>query len=1133
MVIALQRLFAWVGKVLGIKLSDFNASIGGMPDVASGLVDMEDGADGAADAVDKTTDSVKELEKSLSVLSFDELNQLSAPPKDSKDEDETSNKIPDYSDILGSALDDALSEYQRAWDRAFSEMSNKANEIADRIVKAVKEAWERADFSDIGAFMGGKIKDALDNIPWDGIQDVAAKIGKSIATFINGAVEVAGLGYALGNTIAQLINTALIGIDSFAKNLHWESVGRFIGDGINGALGNIDWKTALSAARNMGTGIGRAINSFIAKTDFGLVGKTAAKAINTAIQFALSLGSTIDFKTFGKKLADALNNFFKTFRADKVAKTINAWVVGALKTASTMLKNTDFEVIGKKIGEFLVGVDLSGILKGLATTVWEAIKGAFSMISSVFSAAPLESSLIAAFAIMKFTGLGSKVAGNIALAIGSSIETSMINSGFATNLQSGITKAVGGAVAAFAEFSIVKGSFEKITEGTSTFIGELDKIAPTVAIAGAAMTSIFGFPAGVIATALVGVAGAFAGVISKQEEMAQKMKEEEEVSRYGQTISDMADAIHRSSDEIKSRMEASDEYIKTAGIGEANMAKDLSKKYFKLAEKQGKTNEETEEMKRLAGLLVDTMPELSQYYNEQTGLLETTKDNIDKLIQSRLQEIQLNAVEEQLTQAYKDQATALMNLEDVAQVMNDKQAEMNALQQRYDEALEKSTMLQKYEELGKQIQNAHGDTTELVQQYDDLAQKLTSGGTEEFPTFQSIQREVEQSAQDLYDFQGEYDGVVKSFTEAEETYNALGENISRWMEMYTTGMKNSAEQGIAEHNSVLQNDTSMVSTEVIAASKVAHGGISQIKTEWSQNAESIKSTITGSVILDTAKENELKNKFSGYGALSVKGYKKGIKDSTSEASKATEFMAQHGIISPFEAKLNMHSPSKVFEGFGENVVAGLKKGIDNKASTAQTSIETLGGGLEKSIKGSLNNIESNTNTTLGNLNRSLASAETEASDSAGRITNTFSGIHIPLPHIGFEWDNWNFGDFSLSVPKFRIDWYAKGGLFSDASVIGVGEAGPEAVLPLSNTQAMSQIAESIYANAPENGATGLDKEEIKQAVIEGMVTAMMMNSKNLTPVVNCYATLKTENDEVLARAVARGQNSLNYRLSPT
>ena len=34
--------------------------------------------------------------------------------------------------------------------------------------------------------------------------------------------------------------------------------------------------------------------------------------------------------------------------------------------------------------------------------------------------------------------------------------------------------------------------------------------------------------------------------------------------------------------------------------------------------------------------------------------------------------------------------------------------------------------------------------------------------------------------------------------------------------------------------------------------------------------------------------------------------------------------------------------------------------------------------------------------------------------------------------------------------KFGIEWYAKGGVFNKPSVIGVGEAGKEAVMPLEN-----------------------------------------------------------------------------------
>lgn len=65
---------------------------------------------------------------------------------------------------------------------------------------------------------------------------------------------------------------------------------------------------------------------------------------------------------------------------------------------------------------------------------------------------------------------------------------------------------------------------------------------------------------------------------------------------------------------------------------------------------------------------------------------------------------------------------------------------------------------------------------------------------------------------------------------------------------------------------------------------------------------------------------------------------------------------------------------------------------------------------------------------------------------------------IELPHFSIT------GSFSLnppSVPSFEINWYAKGGLFNQPSLIGVGEAGAEAVLPLTNTAAMKDIADAI------------------------------------------------------------------------
>ena len=47
-----------------------------------------------------------------------------------------------------------------------------------------------------------------------------------------------------------------------------------------------------------------------------------------------------------------------------------------------------------------------------------------------------------------------------------------------------------------------------------------------------------------------------------------------------------------------------------------------------------------------------------------------------------------------------------------------------------------------------------------------------------------------------------------------------------------------------------------------------------------------------------------------------------------------------------------------------------------------------------------------------------------------------------------------------------VDWYAKGGVFSSASVIGVGEAGPEAVVPL-RPSVLRGIGEGISSRMGE------------------------------------------------------------------
>lgn len=72
------------------------------------------------------------------------------------------------------------------------------------------------------------------------------------------------------------------------------------------------------------------------------------------------------------------------------------------------------------------------------------------------------------------------------------------------------------------------------------------------------------------------------------------------------------------------------------------------------------------------------------------------------------------------------------------------------------------------------------------------------------------------------------------------------------------------------------------------------------------------------------------------------------------------------------------------------------------------------------------------------------------------ITNAIGSIHFPLPHISFE----NISVGPLSIPLPHVEWYAKGGMVDTPTLFGAGEAGAEAVVPLTQP-ALQPFADAV------------------------------------------------------------------------
>lgn len=299
----------------------------------------------------KNTKAVKDNQKQLGY--YDKLNVIG--------QDKDKDKTPDTDTGVGANGNQPSGFVKADPTKAVSEFAKK-----------VKEAWKKADFTEVGNIIGKKLQNALNNIPWAGIQKMARKIGKSLGTLINGFVETetggVSLGTTIGENIAQAFNTAVIGLHSFLKAVRWKSVGKFLTDGINGAIKKIKWKLlGNTIARFVNAGV-TLVSSFFNKTDWKLLGTNIVKGIKAFLK-------KWDLKEVGSAISGALMVLPKFLTgAIKEIKWDNAWANFKTKM-SEFFKGIKWKEIFSSFGE-AVG-SITKALYEVVKDMWADIKAYF------------------------------------------------------------------------------------------------------------------------------------------------------------------------------------------------------------------------------------------------------------------------------------------------------------------------------------------------------------------------------------------------------------------------------------------------------------------------------------------------------------------------------------------------------------------------------------------------------------------------------------------------------------------------------------------------------------------------------------------------------------------------------------
>ena len=1011
------RNFMYV--LMGKKLK---GSQSGISDIVSNLGGIETAGDNASSGLDDATSSAKKLKKALSVLPFDQLNQLT----DNSDNSGTASKS------LGSGLGDLADSFagiQDSLDEVLTVDETPINKWAAKIRKAfINKDWKGLGFT-IADMINVGMQKIYEVINWNNVGPKITEFVNSFTTAFNSMVSGIDfdlMGRLLGAGINTAVNTLNLllgdgGIDfsgigaklsqllkGAIKEIDWTGLGNLIGNSfmaswkmLSGFVKDMSKKdgAGITGWGKLGTAIGNALNGAIEKIDMNTIADALSGLLNGAFESLKSFTETFNWDDLATNIRDGIAKFIKETNWEENGQALGDFISHLCTALKDSLTTDTFYEFGQGVGTFLGELPWGEILSTAAdlllTGLTSALNGLFDGLEEKHPiAGHIAEWLTKAFIAVKIaniTGISTLVGslvGHIAGKIAEKKNAELI----AEKLSDVLGDGTSGAKEAIKDLG---NEAEAAGNGGFTTLAEKIKNLGDVAqTAGGQFQGFWGYATNLGATAFV-------------------------VEGLGQ---------------VKKAMDFKD------STADAFNDFEVVRKALKIIEEQ--TGISGDKLIGLGGDLKNVKDNAFDF----DGQLQTVETSLENL------GISSDTFKQALKQAMEESDTStnshVSNINEYIGTMGTEfDNAKSALERLSDQAVITPTQ---FDELSTVLQQQESSGATARAAFQALMDKMAEMGIDTRKVIKAFSEDVPKASSTMSKSVATASESISSKTKT--GFGLANTAVSTAM----AGMKNSTESTMPSIWTKIKNTNDDVETSS--------------KTNW-ENSASAVSTALGTMDTDT-------KDVMGKVMTTIQSYWSSVLINTNQ----------------------------IWEKASGKV--------DKETEKMKTYTETNLSGISDKIK------------RLFNVNLTSIGRETAQSFADG-----MKQVHLPtLTYYISEWRKHDLGGGrTSSTPVYKPNWYAKGGLFNGAQVIGIGEAGSEAVLPLENPRTMKKIADSIVSSS--DGSMGLTKEEMAKAVAQGVAMAMSMNSGNKNPqyIMNSIILDGSE----IAKAVTKAQNDTDSRFKPS